>query len=144
VPVTVSGVESLLPQLVDTDDGQEWTGAALLFRYTLLSAREDPAGSVDSVVVRVQPDNTSPSTVLRLTAGDLGASLPLRGSTCGTQPLPALDGAETTYPACSQWQEARADITDFIGQEVGFQFIAGEAGAAIAIAFDNVKIELSR
>jgi hypothetical protein len=143
VPVTVSGVETF-PALVDTDDGQEWTGAALVFRYALLSAREDPAGSADSVVIRAGPDGGQATTVLRLTSGSLGESLPLRASGCGTQVLPAPDGIETTYPTCSEWQDASADITDFIGQEVRFQVIAGEAGAAIALAFDNVKIELTR
>jgi hypothetical protein len=84
------------------------------------------------------------TTVLRFTSGSLGGSLPLQGSTCGTQPLPAFDGIETTYPTCSEWQDASADITDLIGQEVSFQFVAGEAGAAIALAFDDVRIELSR
>lgn len=143
VPVTLSGVQTF-SQLVDTDDGQEWTGAALVFRYALLSAREDPAGSADSVVIRAEPDGGQATTVLRLTSGSLGGSLPLRPSGCGTQALPALDGIETTYPSCSEWQDASADITDFIGQEVSFQFLAGEAGADIAVAFDEVKIELSR
>ena len=143
VPVTLSGVQTF-PQLVDTDDGQEWTGASLLFRYAVLSAREDPAGSADSIVIRAEPDGGEATTVLRLTSGDLGESLPLRASGCGTQPLPPLDGIETAYPSCSEWQDASADITDFIGQEVSFQFLAGEDGAAVALAFDDVKIELSR
>jgi hypothetical protein len=143
VPVTVSGVQTF-PLLVDTDDGQEWTGASLLFRYAVLSAREDPAGSADSIVIRAEPSGVEAATVLRFTSGSLGGSLPLQGSSCGTQPLPAFDGIETTYPTCSEWQDASADITDLIGQEVSFQFVAGEAGAAIALAFDDVRIELSR
>jgi hypothetical protein len=142
MPVTVSGVETF-PALVDTDDGQEWTGAALVFRYALLSARPDPAGSADSVVIRAGPDGGE-ATVLRLTSGSLGDSLPVRASGCGTQELPDSAGIVTNYPTCSEWQEASADITEFIGQEVRFQFIAGEAGGAIALAFDDVKIELSR
>lgn len=140
VPVALSGVQTFAA-LVDTDDAQEWTGATLLFRYALLSALEDPAGSADSVVIRVEPVGGQPTTVLRLTSGSMG---PLRASSCGTQPLPALGGIETTYPSCTEWQDGRAEITDFIGQEVSFQFLAGEAGAAIAVAFDDVKIELSR
>jgi hypothetical protein len=143
VPVIVSGVQTF-PQLVDTDDGQVWTEAELVFRYSLLSSLADPAGAVDSVVVRAGPDGSTPTTVLRLTAGDLADSLPVQASTCGTQPLPALGGAETTYLTCSEWQDARLDITEFIGQEISFQFVGGEAGAAIALAFDNVKIGLSR
>lgn len=143
VPVAVSGIETF-PALVDTDDGQEWTGAELVFRYTLLSAREDPAGSADSVVIRAGPDGGTMTTVLRFESGDLGASLPLRAAGCGTQVLPPPGGIATTYPACSEWQDASADITAFIGQQVRFQFIAGEAGAAIALALDDVKIALTR
>jgi len=145
IPVTVSGVETF-PALVDTDDGQVWTGAALVFRYTLLSAREDPAGSADSIVIRAGPDGGDATTVLRLTSASLSDSLPLRASGCGTQLLPDSVGIgiATTYPTCSEWQDASADITDLIGQQVRFQFIAGEAGAAIALAFDDVKIELTR
>jgi hypothetical protein len=145
VPVTVSGVETF-PALVDTDDGQVWTGAALVFRYALLSARSDPAGSPDSIVIRAGPDGSAATTVLRLTSGSLSDSLPLRASGCGTQVLPdsAGFGIATTYPTCSEWQDASADITDLIGQEARFQFIAGEAGAAIALALDSVRIELTR
>jgi len=143
VPVALSGVQTF-PQLVDTDDSQAWTGATLLFRYAVLSAREDPAGSADSIVIRVEPVGGEATTVLRLSSGNLGGSLPLQESGCGTQPLPALDGIETSYPSCSEWSDASVDIGDFIGQEVSFQFLAGEAGAAIAMAFDDVRIELSR
>ncbi|MGH7526827.1 MAG: hypothetical protein ACREMX_08985 [Gemmatimonadales bacterium] len=143
VPVAVSGVRSFAI-LVDTDDGQTWTGATLLLEYALLSARTEPAGAQDSVVVRVLPEAGAPTRVLRLTASDLGGSLPLRSGTCGNQPLPAPDGADTNYPSCSEWTEAALDLTDFIGQSVRIEFVAGEAGAAIALAFDEVRIEVSR
>jgi hypothetical protein len=145
VAVEVSGTETA-PILVDTEDDQAWTGAELLFRYVLLSAREDPAGSVDSVVIKAGPDGGPMATVLRLSSGSLGGSLPLRAGGCGTQALPdtGAAGIATTYHSCSEWQDGAADITEFIGQEVKFQFIAGEAGAAIALALDDVRVELSR
>jgi hypothetical protein len=130
---------------VGTDDGQEWTGAELVFRYALLSGRDDPAGSADSVVIRAGLQGGSMTTVLRLSSGDLGESLPLRPGGCGIQELPdSGGGVSTNYPACSEWQDGAADITAFIGDSTVFQFIAGEAGAAIALAMDDVKIELSR
>lgn len=143
VPVTVSGIETFTA-LVDTDDDQEWTGAQLVFRYALLSGRDDPAGSADSVVITAGPQGGPFTTVLRLSSGDLGESLPLRSGGCGIQELPAPGGVSTNYPACSEWQDGAADITAFIGDSTVFQFIAGEAGAAIALALDDVKIELSR
>jgi hypothetical protein len=142
IPVLLSGVQTFA-RTIETDDGQTWTGAALLFDYTLLSARANPAGAADSVIVRLLPTGGTATTVLRLTADDL-TDLPLHDSGCGTQPLPALGGTETSYPTCSEWSERRVDITPFLGQEVSIQFIAGEAGAAIALAFDNVRIEVSR
>ena len=142
IPVLVSGIEAT-QFTIDTDDGQTWTDAALLFDYSLLSARADPAGAGDSVIVRLLPTGGTATTVLRLTADDL-TGLPLHASGCGTQPLPALGGTETSYPTCSEWAERRVDITPFLGQEVRIQFIAGEDGAAIAIALDNVRIEVSR
>jgi hypothetical protein len=86
------------------------------------------------------------TTVLRLDSDDLGSALPLRSGGCGIQALPdtGTGGVSTNYPACSEWQDGSADITDFIGETTVFQFIAGEAGAAIALALDDVKIELSR
>jgi len=143
VPVTVSGIETF-QALVDTDDDQEWTGAELVFRYTLLSGRDDPAGSADSVVIKAGPQGGPFTTVLRLSSGELGESLPLRSGGCGIQELPAPGGVSTNYPACSEWQDGAADITGFIGDSTVFQFIAGEAGAAIALALDDVRIELSR
>ena len=41
IPVLVSGIETF-PRSVDSDDGQTWTGAALLFDYSLLSGRAIP------------------------------------------------------------------------------------------------------
>ena len=82
VPVTVSGIETFTA-LVDTDDDQEWTGAQLVFRYALLSGRDDPAGSVDSVVIKAGPQEAPCPTVLRLSSGDLGESLSLRSGGCG-------------------------------------------------------------
>lgn len=143
MPVAVSGMGTF-GSLVDTDDGQEWTSATLVFRYALLSAREDAAGAADSVVINAGPFGGPMTTVLRLSAGSLGGSLPLRVGGCGTQVLPDPGGIATTYPTCSEWQDASADISEFIGQETAFQFIAGEAGAAVALAVDDVKIELSR
>jgi hypothetical protein len=142
IPVLVSGIEAT-ELTIDTNDGQTWTDAALLFDYSLLSARADPAGAGDSVIVRLVPTGGTAATVLRLTADDL-TTLPLHASGCGTQLLPAPDGTETTYPTCSEWAERRVDITSFLGQEVRIQFIAGEDGAAIALALDNVRIEVSR
>jgi hypothetical protein len=142
IPVLVSGIEAT-ELTIDTGDDQAWTNATLLFDYSLLSARADPAGAGDSVIVRLVPTGGTATTVLRLTADELTA-LPLHASGCGTQPLPALDGTETTYPTCSEWRERRVDITPFLGQEVRIQFIAGEDGAAIALALDNVRIEVSR
>jgi hypothetical protein len=144
ITVAVSGTGTIQGILVDTDDGQEWTGAELVFRYALLSGRDDPAGSADSVVIRAGPLGGPMSTVWRLSSDALGDSLTLRVGGCGIQELPDPDGVSTNYPACSEWQDGSADITDFIGESTVFQFIAGEAGAAIALAFDNVKIELSR
>jgi hypothetical protein len=142
--VTVSGTGTIGNILVGTDDGQEWTAARLLFRFALLSGRDDPAGSADSVVITAGPLSGPMTTVLRLSSGDLGGSLSLRPGGCGIQELPSPGGVSTNYPACSEWQDGSADITDFIGDSTSFQFIAGEAGAAIALAFDNVRIELSR
>jgi hypothetical protein len=141
--VSVSGMGNF-GTLVDTDDGQEWTSAELVFRYALLSGRDDPAGSTDSVVVKAGPQGGTMTTVLRLTSGDLGGSLPLRSGGCGIQELPDAGGIATNYPACSEWLDGSADITDFIGESTVFQFIAGEAGAAIALALDSVRIRLSR
>jgi hypothetical protein len=143
VPVEVSGVGTF-PVLVDTDDGQTWTGARLLFQYTLLSARVDPAGAQDSVVVRVRPKLGSLTRVFRLTASDLGSSLPLRSESCGTRTLPDTNGVATSYPSCSDWTEAEIDLTEFIGDSVRIEFVAGEAGAAIALALDEARIEVSR
>ena len=143
IEVTVSGTGTIGKTLVGTDDDQEWTGATLVFRYALLSGRDDPAGSADSVVIKAGPLNGPMTTVLRLSSGDLGDALPLRPGGCGIQELPS-GGVSTNYPACSEWQDGSADITEFIGDSTVFQFIAGEAGASIALAFDNVKIELSR
>ena len=95
------------------------------------------------MIVRIAPAAGTPTTVLRLIADDL-TGLPLRPGGCGIQELPSPGGVSTNYPTCSEWQDGSADITDFIGDSTVFQFIAGEAGAAIALAFDNVKIELSR
>jgi hypothetical protein len=142
VPVLLSGVETTA-RTIETGDGQTWTAAALRFDYSLLSARDDPAGAADSVIVRIVPTGGAATTVLRLTADDL-TDLPLHASGCGTQRLPATDGTETPYPTCSEWSERRIDITPFLGQEVSVQFISGEAGAAIALAFDSVGIEVSR
>jgi hypothetical protein len=144
IPVAVSGTGTIQGILVDTDDDQEWTGARLVFRYALLSGRDDPTGSADSVVIQAGPLGGPMTTILRLSSGDLGDSLPLRAGGCGIQELPASGGVSTNYPACSEWQDGSADITEFIGDSTVFQFIAGEAGAAITLAFDNVKIELSR
>jgi hypothetical protein len=143
MPVAVSGIGTF-GTLVDTDDGQEWTSARLVFRYALLSGHQDPAGSADSVVVTAGPFGGVMTPVLRLSSGSLGGSLPLRPGGCGTQVLPDPGGVATSYPTCSEWQEGSADLSDFIGQETAFQFIAGEADAAIALALDDVKIELSR
>lgn len=142
-PVSVSGMGNF-GTLVDTDDGQEWTGAELVFRYVLLSGRDDPAGSADSVVIKAGPRGGPMTTILRLSSGDLGESLPLRSGGCGIQELPAPGGVSTNYPTCSEWQDGTANITPFIGDTTVFQFIAGEAGSAIALALDDVKIELSR
>ena len=142
VTVTVSGVETF-HALVGTDDDQEWTDAALVFRYALLSGRDDPAGTTDSVVINAGPQGGPFTTVLRLTSGGLSESQ-LRPGGCGIQALPSPEGVSTNYPTCSEWQEGRADISPFIGDSTVFQFIAGEAGAAIALAVDDVKIELSR
>ncbi len=143
VTVLVSGVQTF-PATVATPDNQVWTSATIIFNHALLSGRANPAGAADSVVVNVLPTGGAPTRVLKLTAADLGTTLSLQGSSCGTQPLPALDGAETTYPSCSEWSERRVDLTPFLGQEVSLQFIAGEAGAAIALAFDDLRIEVSR
>jgi hypothetical protein len=142
IPVLLSGVQTFA-RTIETDDGQTWTGAHLLFDYSLLSARANPAGAADSVIIRLLPTGGAATTVLRLTPDDL-AGLPLHASGCGTQPLPALGGTETSYPTSSEWSDRRVDITPFLGQEVSIQFIAGEAGAAIALAFDDVRIEVSR
>ena len=143
IPVTVSGVRTT-PALRIEKGGQTWTGALLRFQYTLLSGRSDPAGGNDSVVVRILPQGGSATTVLRLKPTDLGASLPLRASGCGQQALPSAGGVVTSYPSCSEWHDAEVDISNFIGQLVQIEFVAGEAGAAIALAFDDVRIEVSR
>ena len=143
IPVTVSGVRTT-PALRIEKGGQTWTGALLRFQYTLLSGRSDPAGANDSVVVRILPQGGSATTVLRLKPTDLGGSLPLRASGCGQQALPSAGGVVTSYPSCSEWHDAEVDISNFIGQLVQIEFVAGEAGAAIALAFDDVRIEVSR
>jgi hypothetical protein len=143
VTVLVSGVQTFAAPVTIQDQAQP-TGATLIFSFSLLSARSSPAGASDSVVLVAAPNGGVATRVLKLTADDLGKSLTLRSGGCGTQGLPAGFGTETTYPTCSEWKEERVDFTDFLGQEVSLQIIAGEAGAAIALAFDDLRIDFEK
>jgi len=148
IPVVLSGISSPA-LLVSAQDGRTSTGATLKLNLALVSARASPAAGGDEATILVVAAGTQ-TTVFTARGSDLGGSLPLRPGGCGEQQLPAGDfpGIVTPMPTCSDWQHQEINISQFLEQTVRIQIIVAEAGggadAGLTLAFDSLKIEVSR
>jgi hypothetical protein len=148
-PITVvvrgSGVEH---DAIDVPATPEDKKLRLAFQYAFLTSRDVDG---DSAVVQIVSDgNTaSPLALLRIHSSELGETIALRGSGCGTERIPSdpnnPDAVETTYNRCSDWLNAELDISTFRGHSIKTQFVVGEAGAdtdhGIALLVRQVRIQ---